>query len=145
MAQPLMAPVSMTGGPNEVWSFGTRAYEHIAEILRLRERLRPYLHEQMRIAHDTGLPPMRPLFVDFPDDPNAWDIDDAFLLGPDLLVAPVLAPTACARQVWLPAGADWTDIATGRDIAGGQWLTADAPLGRIPLYARAGRALPIHW
>ncbi len=63
---------AQTGGPNEVWSYGDEAYEIIAEQLRLRERLRPYIHEHMTIASETGLPPMRPLFVDHADDPQAW-------------------------------------------------------------------------
>ena len=70
------------------------AYERIAAALRLRERLRPYIHEQMRVASRTGLPPMRPLFVDFPADPGAWDVEDEFMFGPDLLIAPVLEPGA---------------------------------------------------
>ena len=78
-----------TGGPNEVWSFGDEAYGLIVQTLALRERLRPYLHAQMELASSTGLPPMRPLFVDFPDDEQSWHIEDQFLFGPDLLVAPV--------------------------------------------------------
>ncbi len=81
---------AMTGLPNEVWSYGDEAYEILAEHLRLRERLRPYVMAQMRTAAETGLPPMRPLFLEFPDDPAAWQVEDAFLLGPDLLVAPVI-------------------------------------------------------
>ena len=57
----------------------------------------PYLQEQMRVAHERGLPPMRPLFVDFPADQSAWDVEDEFLLGPDVLVAPILAAGATTR------------------------------------------------
>ncbi len=53
-------------GPNEVWSFGEEAYAIIKDLLFLRERLRPYILEQMQLAHDRGIPPMRPLFFDFP-------------------------------------------------------------------------------
>jgi alpha-D-xyloside xylohydrolase len=135
----------MTGGPNEVWSYGDDAYTHIVALLRLRERLRPYLHAQLRVAQDTGLPPMRPLFVDFPDDPAAWQVEDEFMLGPDLLVAPVLQPGADSRELWLPAGTDWIDIAGDAELPGGQVVRVAAPLGRTPLFARAGREIPVRW
>jgi alpha-D-xyloside xylohydrolase len=132
----------MTGGPNEVWTFGAEAYEIIAGVMALRERLRPYLHEQMDRAAADGLPPMRPLFVDFPNDPAAWTVDDQFMFGPDLLIAPVSEPGMLNRVVYLPAGTDWVD-AWNDDVAhaGGSTLTVDTPLERIPVYRRAGAAI----
>jgi alpha-D-xyloside xylohydrolase len=132
-----------TGGPNEVWSYGEAAYAIIRDLLFLRERLRPYILDQMRLAHERGIPPMRPLFCDFPQDPDCIPVEDEFLLGPDLLVAPVLTAGARRRAVYLPAGASWTDAWSDQTHAGGQWLTAEAPLERIPLYLRAGARLPI--
>ncbi|UOX91987.1 family 31 glucosidase [Amycolatopsis sp. FBCC-B4732] len=134
---------AMTGGPNEVWSYGDSAYEAITASLRLRERLRPYLMAQMRVAHEQGIPPMRPLFVDFPGDPESWTVEDAFLLGPDLLVAPVLEPGATARAVYLPDGAVWTDAVTGKRYDGGTSVEAPAPADRIPLFLRDDVVLPI--
>lgn len=131
------------GGPNEVWSFGEPAYQIIRELLFLRERLRPYILAQMEQAHLAGVPPMRPLFFDFPDEPHAAEIDDAFLFGPDLLVAPILHPGASSRDVYLPAGARWTDAWTGATHAGGITVNVDAPLDRIPLFLRDGANLPI--
>ncbi|MGC7094382.1 TIM-barrel domain-containing protein [Amycolatopsis lurida] len=130
----------MTGGPNEVWSYGEEAGELIAASLWLRERIRPYLMEQMRAAHEHGTPPMRPLFVEFPDDAASWDVDDQFMLGPDLLVAPVLHAGATSREVYLPPGAAWTDAWTGEVSSGG---SVEAPLDRIPLFLRDGAKLPI--
>ena len=132
-----------TGGPNEVWSFGDRAYSIIRELLFLRERLRPYIMEQMRLAHEKGFPPMRPLFFDFPKDEGSWTVEDQFMFGPDLLVAPVLYEGARSREVYLPAGATWTDAWSGETLDGGQWITAEAPLERIPLYLRDGAKLPV--
>ena len=132
-----------SGGPNEVWSFGEEAAAMITDLLFLRERLRPYLMEQMRLAHETGAPPMRPLFFDFPEDETSWTVEDQFMFGPDLLVAPVLHKGARSRAVYLPAGAAWTDAWTGERLEGGQQIEADAPLDRIPLYLRAGTSLPI--
>jgi alpha-D-xyloside xylohydrolase len=133
-----------SGAPNEVWSFGEQAYEIMREFLFLRERLRPYLMQQMHLAHEKGIPPMRPLFFDFPDDANCVDIDDQFLLGPDLLVAPIVTAQTFRREVYLPAGITWVDAWTGQTIYGGQRIIAEAPLERIPLYLRAGSDLPIH-
>jgi alpha-D-xyloside xylohydrolase len=131
------------GGPNEIWSFGDRAYGLIKELLFLRERLRPYIMRQMKLASTKGTPPMRPLFFDFPSDEGCVAVDDQFMFGPDLLVAPVLHSGATRRDVYLPAGATWTDAWAGKVIKGGQTIQADAPLDKIPLYLRDGKKLPI--
>lgn len=132
-----------TCGPNEVWSFGEEAYEIIKELLFLRERLRPYIMEQMKAAHEKGTPPMRPLFYDFPEDGEAWNVEDEFMFGPDILVAPVLYEGARSRKVYLPAGAKWKDANRGRMYNGGQWIDCDAPLEIIPLFLKNGADLPI--
>ncbi len=129
--------------PNEVWSFGEEAYAILRDLLFLRERLRPYIMEQMRLAHDRGTPPMRPLFFDFPNDAGSAVIEDEFMFGPDLLVAPVLEHGARSRAVYLPAGASWRDAWSGDRLSGGQVVTAAAPLHRIPLYLRGEARLPI--
>ncbi|MEE1931100.1 TIM-barrel domain-containing protein [Streptomyces sp. TRM 70351] len=133
----------MTGGPNEVWSYGEEAGAVMAAYLRLRERLAPYVLEQMRCAHEEGLPPMRPLFLEFPEDEPSWHVADAYLLGPDLLVAPVLEAGARQRAVHLPAGARWTDAWTGDTYEGGGTVTVPAPLDRIPLFLRDDADLPV--
>ncbi len=135
--------LEQTGGPNEAWSFGREAYEHIAAMMFLRERLRPYIMTQMRTAHETGLPVMRPLFVDFPGDERAWPVEDAYMFGPDLLVAPVASYGARGRPVYLPEGSRWTNAWTGRTAPGGTATDTDAPLGRIPLFLRDEATLPI--
>jgi alpha-D-xyloside xylohydrolase len=132
-----------TGGPNEIWSFGDEAYGIIKELLFLRERLRPYIMTQMHLAHEKGIPPMRPLFFDFPEDEACWAVDDQFMFGPDLLVAPVLYEGVRSRKVYLPASTDWTDAWTGLTLVGGEQITAETPLEVIPLYLRLGSKLPI--
>ena len=132
-----------SGGDNEVWSFGEEAYSIITELMFMRERLRPYIMELMQQAHEKGAPPMRPLFFDFPEDDTSWGIDDQFMFGPELLVAPVLYEGARSREVYLPDGSSWTDAWTNEVFEGGQHISADAPLERIPLYLRAGARLPI--
>ncbi len=133
---------AMTGGPNEIWSFGDESYELICAVISLRERIRPYIDAQMKVAHMDGIPPMRPLFVDFPDDPEAWAVEDEFMLGPDLLVAPITSLGARERDVHLPPGR-WTDAWTGDVIEGGRTLSAVAPLERIPVFTREGARVPV--
>jgi alpha-D-xyloside xylohydrolase len=134
-----------SGGPNELWSFGERTTPILVDQLRLRERLRPYLAQQMRLAADKGLPPMRPLFLDFPADVQAWRVEDQFLLGPDLLVVPVTQAKARERDVYLPLGADWINTATGELHEGGGTLSVVAPLERIPVFSRAGSDVSSLW
>jgi alpha-D-xyloside xylohydrolase len=142
--KPTLSPGSgefRSGADHEVWRFGDEAYGIMREYMLLRERLRPYLREAMRSAHERGTPPMRPLFYDFPRDPEAWEIEDEYLLGADMLVAPVLSEGARMRDVYLPAGCDWIDAWTGDAAPGGRRIESSAPLETIPLYLKAGSAL----
>lgn len=82
---------------------------------------------------------MRPLFFDFADDPEAARVEDQFLFGPDLLIAPVLEYEARSREVYLPTGVEWTDVWTGRRFDGGMQSCADAPLEHIPVYVRGNK------
>jgi alpha-D-xyloside xylohydrolase len=146
-AQPYGKPMALvftdTGGDNEVWSWGEAVYEILKSCLFMRERLRPYAMEQMHSYSETGTPPLRPLFLEFPDDPEAWKVEDQHLFGPSLLVAPVLQFEARTRSVYLPAGSRWTDVWTGHAYAGGQRVEVDAPLDRIPVFSRDGVQLPV--
>jgi alpha-D-xyloside xylohydrolase len=131
------------GAANEVWSFGNDAYEIIKKYMFLRERLRPYIMKQMSIASETGVPPMRPLFVDFSSDPICYQVEDEYLFGPDLLVAPILDADIKIRNVYLPANSTWKDAWTDQVYIGGQWISVEAPLDRIPLFLRGDSNLPI--
>jgi alpha-D-xyloside xylohydrolase len=130
-----------TGAPNEVWSFGEEAYALIRDQLELRERIRPYVMEQMASASATGIPVMRALFLEFPHDEAAWGIGDEYMFGPDVLVAPVTALGVRERDVYLPSGASWLDAWSGEPVDTNGWVRAKAPLARIPVYLRAGGAL----
>jgi alpha-D-xyloside xylohydrolase len=123
---------------NEVWAYGDETCEILSEQIRLRDRLRPYIRAQMKMAVTKGLPPMRPLFVDFPADPQAWGVEDQFMFGPDILVAPIVSLGTRSRPVYLPRGTVWRDAWTGAEHEGGTTLEAEAPLHRIPLYLRKG-------
>ncbi|MDJ0749441.1 MAG: glycoside hydrolase family 31 protein [Woeseiaceae bacterium] len=133
-----------SGGPNEVWSFGDEAYEHITATMAMRERLRPYIQVHMEHASKTGTPIMRPLLFDFPADETVYGVGDQFMFGPDLMVAPVLEEGATKRTVYFPRGATWTDAESNKEYEGGTQHEMEAPLGRIPLFLKDGARLPIY-
>ena len=133
-----------SGQDNEVWSFGEENTPILARYLFIRERLRPYIREQMKAAHETGTPVMRPLFYDFPEDAAAWKTDDSYMFGPDLLVSPVMEAGVTERRVYLPAGARWKDAYTGAMYEGGREVTAPAPIDIIPVMIRDGKDYPIY-
>jgi alpha-glucosidase len=126
----------------EPWTFGAEVERICRDAIRQRYRLLPYLYNLFHEASTTGAPVMRPLFWEFPDDEHGYAVEDQFLLGPALLVAPILKAGARQRAVWLPAGAPWYEWGTNRQQAGGQYVTARAPLDKIPVYVRAGTILP---
>jgi alpha-D-xyloside xylohydrolase len=138
---PIPAPLPRSGAENEVWSFGEDVYRILRELLALRERLRPYIHELAQIASDCGLPLMRPLFLEYPDDPTCETVEDEFMLGPELLVAPVLSEGARARKVYFPAGINWVDAWNGKLYPGGHTMEIAAPLDTIPVFAKSGSRL----
>jgi alpha-glucosidase len=125
------------------WSFGPGVEKRSRAALELRYRLLPYLYSTFILASETGDAVQRPLVCDFQSDRHARETDDSYLLGDALLVAPVLGPGQTARHVYLPQGT-WVDWHTGERHLGGQFITAEAPLDRIPLFARGGRVIPTH-
>lgn len=115
----------------------------IREALRLRYRLMPYLYSLMHAAAD-GEPVIRPTFLEFDDDPQAWDDCDELMLGPALLAAPVVEAGARRRCVYLPAGPEaWIAFDDGAVHPAGAAAEVDAPLDRLPLFARAGGIVPM--
>ncbi len=135
-----------TDTPREVWQYGEpgeAVYEALAEAIRLRMRLLPYVYSlaaAVRFDRDTML---RMLAFDFMDDPAARENDHQFLLGRALLVCPVLEPGAVTRRCYLPAGADWYDFHTEEKFTGGQWIDVSVDFSHIPVFVRAGSILPV--
>ena len=143
--EPFKAPLGTTGGgkhnsgaENEVWSYGEEVYKICEKYIHLRERMRPYVRQIMEEAHEKGTPAMRPLFYDFPEDKKAWDIEDEYMFGPDLLVAPVLYEEQRERTLYLPEGL-WRNINDGQEYEGGREITVSAPLDQLPVFAKAGK------
>lgn len=124
------------------WAWGDVVLDHVREALRLRYRLMPYIYAAFLTASETGAPVQRPLVFDFQDDPLTRDLDDEYLFGPDLLVAPVTEPGQTSRQVYLPAG-QWYDWHSEERHDGLRFLRVDTPMEHIPLFARAGAVVPM--
>lgn len=133
----------LTGGPNEIWSFGDEAYRIIRSLLFLRELLRPYILEQVKKVREEGLPIIRPLFFDFPHDLNTYSIEDEYMFGSEILVAPVLERGATKRRVYLPRDVEWIDINTGNSYSGGQWIEYGVALDVIPIFVKDSKVYKI--
>jgi alpha-glucosidase len=132
-----------SGGPGnlEPWAFGNRLEEINRHSIELRYKLLPYLYNAFWEAAETGIPIMRPLLLEYPDDPAAVQQNDEFLFGDDLLIAPVTKDDESRREVYLPRGV-WYDFWTDRRATGPQTLAVDAPLERIPVFVRGGAIIP---
>ncbi len=125
--------------PREPWVFGPEYTKINREIIDRRYELLPYIYTCFRNAHLSGLPILRPLYLDFPDDREAYRISDEFTFGRDLLVAPVLDSGAVSRKVYLPPD-KWDDMYDGTENPGG-WHEVNAPIGKTPVFVKNGTVL----
>ena len=127
-------------GNRELYDRGATT-DRARDLLHLRYRLLPYLLGHAHRAAEAGVPLARPLVVDHPDDPTTWHLSDQWLLGDDLLVAPVAHPDG-NRRVYLPDG-DWVHWFTGEHHHGPMWLDTHSPIDHFPLYQRAASLIPL--
>jgi alpha-glucosidase len=131
------------GDATEPWTH-PEVLDPVRAALELRYRLLPVMYTQGWRAHVDGTPPIAPLFLHYEGDPACFEEHDAFLIGPDLLAAPVVEAGARTKTAYLPAGPEgWVDFHTGKRYAAGTTVTVDAPLGRPPLFVRVGAALAL--
>ena len=124
-----------TGGDNEIWSYGEKAFEIMREHVFYREKMKPYIKNMMEQAHVDGIPPMRPLFYAFPEDKACWDIEDEYMFGDKLLICPVCELGIRQREVYLPKG-KWKNVFTGEIYEGARTIMAEAPIEYSPVYER---------
>ncbi|MEV8565002.1 alpha-xylosidase [Streptomyces sp. NPDC051322] len=122
------------------WEFGTEAVDVARQFTLLKHRLMPYLYGAAAEAHRTGVPVMRPMLLEFPGDPSAVPLDRQYMLGPDLLVAPVFT-TEGDVDYYLPEGT-WTHLLTGEQVTGPVWRHERHGFDSLPLYVRPGAVLP---
>jgi alpha-D-xyloside xylohydrolase len=145
-----VSPIFEVGGIGQnstFWNYGTSTVNAFRGAAVLHYELFPYLYELARAAHATGVPILRPLALEYPNDPAAWAQDLEVLVGHDLLAAPVTsaAPAGsngtAVASVYLPRGS-WVDLATGTVDPGGAAFDRTTPLAELPLFLRAGAAIP---
>lgn len=127
---------------HEPWFHGGFAKEAVRRVLELRYRLLPYMYSLFYEHYAKGYPVMRPLLFEFPDDEETYAIDDEFMLGPFLLVAPVLKEGAHTREVYLPKG-KWYDFWSDKAYQGPARVCVDAPLDVVPLFVKDGALVPM--
>ncbi|MDQ3751735.1 MAG: glycoside hydrolase family 31 protein [Actinomycetota bacterium] len=126
--------------PQEPWSFGEPFESVCRKMIKLRQRLLPYLYSAFEECHRTGAPILRPLLFEYPGDATTYTVDDEFLLGDSLLVAPITKPGVEHRHVYLPEGA-WWHLWTGERSVGPAHILVHAPLGKPALFVAANKPI----
>ena len=130
------------GNAVEPWVFGTQVENITRTAIELKYKLFPYIYTYAREAHDTGMPLMRALFLEYPNDSETFDLNGQFLFGRELLVAPVVEKGAVTKKLYLPEG-EWINYNDGKTVyKGKQWITVEAPLDVIPLFVKKGAIIP---
>ncbi|OKJ96981.1 alpha-glucosidase [Streptomyces sp. CB03234] len=123
------------------WEFGDEAVEVARQFTELKHRLMPYLYGAAAEAHRSGTPLMRPMLLEFPDDPACRTLDRQYMLGPDVLVAPVFTADG-EVEFYVPEGV-WTHLLTGETVTGPGWRRERHGFDSLPLYVRPGAVLPL--
>lgn len=126
--------------PREPWEYGEQVEQQFRKIIELKYRLMPYIYAQSQLASAAGHPLLRALFFEFPEDAGSWQIEDEYMLGTDLLVAPCFEHSE-TRNVYLPPG-EWIDYQTGVTYDGGQWQKIKTSELPVALFARSGAVVP---
>ncbi|MFX1563514.1 MAG: glycoside hydrolase family 31 protein [Promethearchaeota archaeon] len=126
----------------EPWAFGTEVEEISRHYISWRYQLLPYFYDLAYEASITGIPIIRPLVLEFPGDEHCHSVDDEFLLGPSLLVAPILAKGANEREIYLPP-ANWMDMHTQKQYTGPTTIKIPAPLNHCPTFIRLSSIIPL--
>jgi alpha-glucosidase len=129
-------------GNKEPWEFGDEFTRINRETIELRYRFLPYIYSLFREHERTGQPVMRPVWYEYPKDKQTYLIDDEFMVGSDVLVAPVVREGMTTRGIYLPIGAEWIDWWTGEKIESGKIHYLQTPLDRLAIFVRAGSVIP---
>lgn len=126
----------------EPWAFDELTEKICRKYIKLRYKLIPYLYDILWNAENTGLPVIRPLLLSYQQDEETYEINDEFLCGENILVAPIIEQGKTVRTVYLPKGAVWIDFFTKESFDGGQYIMKKAPIDVCPIYIKAGAIIP---
>lgn len=125
----------------EPWVFGEPTLSIYRKYLKLRYRFIPYLYDEFYRETQTGLPVMRPLVLNYENDPHVYNLNDEYMVGEDILTAPVVQQGQTKRAVYLPKG-EWIDFWNGVEYSGGNTILVDAPIDKLPLFIKKDTILP---
>ena len=125
-----------TGAPNEIWSYGEEAYSIFVKYLKIREDMKPYIKKTANEAQTKGLPMIRAMFLEFPNDTKAWEVSDQYMFGSNYLVAPVTEYGVRERNVYLPKGKWEAMDGSGIIESKGEFVIAKAPIDYMPVYLK---------
>ena len=127
----------------EPWQFGKEVVDINRKFIRLRYQLLPYMYDLFFEGEKTGLPIIRPLVLHYENDKEVWNLNDEFLFGEHILVAPVVTQGATRRMVYLPEGT-WYGWEDKKEYKGGQYYLVEAPLDTCPIFVKAGSIIPTY-
>lgn len=130
------------GSGQEPWEFGKEVEDISRKYISMRYELMPYLYNQFKKSADNGQPVQQPLVYQFQDDAKTYNIEDQYMFGDSLMLAPVVQEGQTSREVYLPAGETWVDYWTGKEYDGNQTITVNADLGMLPIFVKNNSIIP---
>lgn len=147
---PHKKPLGITGGgqcvsgaDNEIWSYGKTNEEIFIKYIKIREALIDYIDDLMTETSKNGSPLMRPMFYEFEDDIECYNIENQYMFGSEILVAPILEYKSRNRKVYIPKGHIFKNAFTGKLYEGGKFYTIEAPIDQIPVFYKVDSTLPM--
>ncbi|TYU82729.1 glycosyl hydrolase family 31 [Listeria monocytogenes] len=130
-----------SGGPNEIWSFGSKVESILLRFINIREKLKDYIYSVYQESSEKGYPIMRSLFLEFPEDKKAWEETTNFMLGRSLLIVPVVEEAVKEMHVYLPKNTNWIDVFTKEKFIGGRAYNINISIETVPVFCREGSLL----
>lgn len=128
--------------PKEPWAYGQAFEDYFRYVMDVKYRLMPYVYAQAKVSADKGLPMTRALFIEFPDDPGAWKVDDQYMFGSDMMIAPIFETGKTERVVYLPEG-NWVDFQTSKRYPGGRFVPIQTDKIQAVILVRDGAVIPV--
>lgn len=130
--------VRTSGGPNEIWSFGSKVEKILTRYTKIRENLKEYILDLFDESHNNGYPLIRAMFLEFPEDANSWEETTDYMFGSDLLIVPITEEYVNKVEVYLPLGEDWINVWNGKKYKGGKKYEIEVTIDDLPVFCRSG-------
>lgn len=132
--------IRTSGGPNEIWSFGKTVENILIKFINLRENLKPYIKRMFDESTNSGIPIMRALFIEFPEDTKTLEnsYETTYMFGSEILVVPIVDYGVKSLKIWLPAGVDWIHAFSGKEYVGGVEYDIPVDIEELPIFYKKG-------